>query len=203
MISASSTTLVILAGGRATRLGGIRKTLLRVGGRPILERIVEQLGALADERLALVHDADVPAIDRLRVVADARPFAGPVAALASGLRSAAGEVCMLVAGDMPFVSRAAFSYLLQIQAAEDAAVVVPFVDGHIESMHAVFKRREMLGAIEAAQAEGEQRLFKIFERLNARLVEEAELRGVDPELLTLFNVNAAEELAFAERIALE
>jgi GTP:adenosylcobinamide-phosphate guanylyltransferase len=49
-------SLVIMAGGRATRLGGVRKTLLDVGGRPIIRRILDELGPLADEQLLLAND---------------------------------------------------------------------------------------------------------------------------------------------------
>ena len=197
----SSRSLLILAGGRATRLGGVRKTLLRVGGKPILERIIDQLGPLASERLALVHDPEVAAVPGLQLIVDPEEYAGPMPALAHGLPHATGDTCLLVAGDMPFVSHAAFSYMLRLQQALDAAVVVPFVDGHIESMHAVFKRVQLLEAILTAQQSGEQRLFKVFESLDARLVEEAELRSIDPDLLTLFNVNSPDELARAEAIA--
>jgi molybdopterin-guanine dinucleotide biosynthesis protein A len=197
----ASTSLLIMAGGRATRLGGIRKTLVQVGGRPIIERIVEALAPLADDCLALVHDADLPSIERLAVVVDPRPYAGPMPALRHGLRSASGDVCMLVAGDMPFVSSAAFTYLMQVRAEEQARVVVPFIDGHIESMHAVFARRELLDALTTAEEAGEQRLFIVFQTLSARLVEADELRTVDPDLHTLFNVNSPDDLALAEQSA--
>src|SRR5262249_27508280 len=94
-------SLLILAGGRASRLGGVRKTLVRVAGRTILERIVDQLGAIASERLALVHDSDLPSIEGLKLVVDPRPYAGPVPAVGDGLPAATGDVCLLVAGDMP------------------------------------------------------------------------------------------------------
>src|SRR5579864_7779776 len=178
------TSLLILAGGRASRLGGVRKALLQVGKKPILERIIDQLGPLASERLALVHDSDLPPVEGLELAVDAREYAGPMPALANGLPAASGDVCLLVAGDMPFVSRAVFSEMLRIQATEHAAVVVPFVDGHMESMHAVFERTTLLAAIEAAQQHGEERLFKVFESLQARLVSEHELRAIDPELHT-------------------
>ena len=42
-VSASSTTLLILASVRATRLGGVCKTLVHVDGRPILEHSPEEL----------------------------------------------------------------------------------------------------------------------------------------------------------------
>jgi len=199
--------------GRIHRPGsssGGRQRLRHVSGgqagprrrnKPILERIVDQLRTLAGERLALVHDADLPPIEGLELVVESRAYAGPVAALANGLPAATGDVCLLVAGDMPFVSRAVFGEMLRIQAAESAAVVVPHVDGHIESMHAVFERRPLFHAIELAERTGEQRLFKIFESLNARLVGEQELRAIDPELHTLLNVNSAEDLDRANQIA--
>jgi molybdopterin-guanine dinucleotide biosynthesis protein A len=194
-------SLLILAGGRASRLGGVRKTLLRVGGRPIMERILDQLGPLADERLAVLHDADLAPPEGVRVLVDTHEYAGPLPALAHALGSASGAVCLLVAGDMPFVSGAVFRYLLRLQDQLAAAVVVPYIDGHIESMHAVFQRHAVFDAITQAQRVGEQRLFKAFESLQPRFVEEAELRALDPELHTLFNVNSAEDLARAEKIA--
>ena len=199
--AASRTSLLVLAGGRATRLGGVCKALLEVGGCPILVRQLESLRPLASECLALVQAADLPALDGLRQVIDPRPHAGPVPALAHGLRRASGDICMVIAGDMPFLSRAAFQYLLDVRAAEGASVAVPFVGGYIESMHAVVARRETLHALDAAQAAGEQRIFRVLQALNPRLVTADELRSVDPELHTLFNVNSPEDLALAERIA--
>jgi molybdopterin-guanine dinucleotide biosynthesis protein A len=190
-----------MAGGRATRLGGVRKTLVRVGGRPILQRIVDQLGPLADERVVLVHDADVAAPADVKLVIDTQEYAGPLPALAHGLTAATRDVVLFVAGDMPFVSQSAFQYMLTLQQEQDAAVVVPYIDGHIESMHAVFRRHDLVDGLAAAQRMGEQRLFKVFESLDARLVDEAELRSLDPDLYTLFNVNSPEELARAEAIA--
>jgi molybdopterin-guanine dinucleotide biosynthesis protein A len=194
-------SLLIMAGGRGSRLGGTVKAMVRVGGRTILERILDQLGPLADDRLALVHDEALAAPPGLRMVVDTREYAGPLPAMAHALPGATGDVCILVAGDMPFVSRDVFQYLLQLQARDAARVVVPLVDGHIESMHAVFRRQDLREALETAEREGEQRLFKVFESLDPRIVDEAELRSLDPELHTLFNVNSAEDLALAEKLA--
>jgi molybdopterin-guanine dinucleotide biosynthesis protein A len=194
-------SLLIFAGGRGSRLGGLRKATLVVGGRTILERVLDSLAPLADEHLALVPDDNWPQRKGLRFVLDPSPYAGPLAALAHGLRAATGDVCLLVASDMPFVSREAFTYLLELQAKTGASVVVPFVDGFVESMHAVVQRLALIEAITSAQPRGEQRLFKVLESLEPRLVHPAELRAVDPDLHTLFNVNTPEDLAEAERMA--
>jgi molybdopterin-guanine dinucleotide biosynthesis protein A len=196
---ATRVSLLIFAGGRGSRLGGVRKATLRVGGQTILERVLAALGPLADESLALVHDDDWPAIDGLRFIVDPKPYAGPLVALAHGLRAASGGVCLLVASDMPFVSREAFAFLLRLQQTDDRQAVAPFVDGYVESMHAVVQRDVLLEAINRAQAIGEHRLFKVLESLDARLVTTEELQTVDPELRTLFNVNTPEDLEHAEQ----
>ena len=197
-----ATSLILLAGGRGSRLGGTRKALVSIGGRTILERSLAALGPLADERLALVEDAaDWPPTNGLELVVDPRPYAGPLPALAHGLRVATGDVCMLLASDMPFVSREVFAYLLRLQASTGGKAVVPFVDGFIESMHSVVTRLALIEAIDRAEASGERRLFKVLEMLQPRMVDAEELRAIDPELRTLFNINTPEDLAEAERLA--
>jgi molybdopterin-guanine dinucleotide biosynthesis protein A len=193
-------SLVIFAGGRATRLGGARKAMLRVGDRTILERVLDALGPLVQERLALVDQLELPSLPGLQLVVDERPHDGPLAALAHGLQVARFDVCLLVASDMPFVSRDAFAYLLRMHAEESARVVVPYVDGHLEPMHSVVSRRALASAIEPFLASGERRLFRVLESLDPRLVHADEMRTLDPELRTLFNVNTPEDLAAAERL---
>ncbi|HTD79412.1 MAG TPA: NTP transferase domain-containing protein, partial [Chloroflexota bacterium] len=52
-----STAALIFAGGRATRLGGVNKALLEVGGATIVDRILAALGPLVDERVLLTNDS--------------------------------------------------------------------------------------------------------------------------------------------------
>ena len=191
----SGVSLLVLAGGRGSRLGGLRKPLLEVGGRPIVRRVLEALGPLAGERLVL---ADQPlAVDGARVLVDAAAHAGVLPALEQGLAQAKGEVSLIVAGDMPFVSRFAFGYLLERIEGVDA--VVPRVEGILQPMHAVIRREPALQAIRTALASGESRFFRVLETLERCEVTEAELRRVDPDLRTLFNVNTPEDLAAATR----
>ena len=100
-----------------------------------------------------------------------------------------------------FVQRSAFELLLRVQRDEAARVVIPRVDGFMQPMHCVVDRCATLGAIDVAMAHGEQRLFRVLEPLRPRIVGEAELREVDPEMRTLFNVNTPEDVERAERFA--
>lgn len=98
---------VILAGGRATRMGGGDKGLLTLGGETLLERVIERLSPQVDG-LALNANGDPERFARfnLPVLPDGVPdFPGPLAGVLAGLDWAAGEgarTIVTVAADTPF-----------------------------------------------------------------------------------------------------
>jgi molybdopterin-guanine dinucleotide biosynthesis protein A len=198
-----STSLLIVGGGRGLRLGGQRKALLDVGGRPIIARLLDALAPLVDEVLVLADDRTLETLGGVRLVLDAQPHAGVLPALAQGLATARGEVCLVVASDMPFVSRAAFEHLLTVQRHVAADAVVPRIDGVLQPMHMVVRRAPALQAVRTALASGEQRLFKALLAVHPHEVEADELRALDPDLRTFFNVNTPDDLVEARWMAHE
>jgi molybdenum cofactor guanylyltransferase len=192
---------LIFAGGRAARLGGVNKALLDVGGQSIVARILAALDPLVDERVLLVNDADLAELDQVRVVFDPTPHAGVLPALAAGLADAAGQVCLAVACDMPFVSTALFERLLELQIEADADVVIPRTAGFLEPMHAVYRREPVLRAIRAALGRGEQRMIGYLSDVRVREVDEHEWRLVDAAGAAFTNVNTLADLEDARRLA--
>lgn len=94
---------VILAGGRASRLGGISKPLARIGDRTLLDLAI---GAVPLDSVIVVVgplELTVPA-GVLRVREDP-PFGGPVAALIVGMTAVppAAQWVLLLAADQPTV----------------------------------------------------------------------------------------------------
>jgi molybdopterin-guanine dinucleotide biosynthesis protein A len=195
-------TALIFAGGRATRLGGVNKALLEVGGSTIIARILGALGPLVDERVLLANDAALePQVQDVRLVYDPRPHAGVLPALAAGLEVAMGELCLAVACDMPFVSERLFARMLDLQRQDEADVVIPRSAGYLEPMHAVYRTKAVARAIQAALARGDQRMISYFSDVRVREVAEAEWRDVEPAGQAFFNVNTPDDLAEARRIA--
>jgi molybdenum cofactor guanylyltransferase len=97
---------VILAGGAARRMGGGDKPLLDVGGRSMLQAVIEAVG-LPDIAISANGDPSRFADFNRPVLADG-DFAGegPLAGLLAGLHWAAGlgaEALLTVPGDMPFL----------------------------------------------------------------------------------------------------
>lgn len=78
---------LVLAGGLARRMGGGDKALIRIGGRPILERILERLRPQCSGIILNINgDPARYAFTGLPVVADEVPgFAGPLAGILAGL----------------------------------------------------------------------------------------------------------------------
>jgi molybdenum cofactor guanylyltransferase len=94
-------TAVVLAGGKAARLGGQAKPQLEVGGRTMLATV---LAAVEDaERRVVVGPPQVLPDDVLRV-REQPPGGGPVAALKAGLPAVGTDVVVLLAGDLPFLT---------------------------------------------------------------------------------------------------
>ncbi|TYP89728.1 molybdenum cofactor guanylyltransferase [Blastococcus xanthinilyticus] len=94
---------VVLAGGSATRLGGAAKPQLRVGGRTMLQAVLDAVRG-ATTRVVVGPPQDVPA-DVLLTREDP-PGGGPVAALRAGLAVVDTDVVAVLAGDLPFVTAA-------------------------------------------------------------------------------------------------
>lgn len=101
---------VILAGGKATRMGGGDKALLGVLGKPLLAHVIERLGPQV-ERLALNANGDPARLAQfgLPVIADTVPgFVGPLGGILAGMRWGAGQGFTHIAsaaGDTPFFPR--------------------------------------------------------------------------------------------------
>jgi molybdenum cofactor guanylyltransferase len=94
-----TTSALILAGGKATRLGGIAKHELVIAGRSIFDRQREVLAPRVAE--ILVSGAEVAGY---RTVRDAVEGAGPLAGIAAGLGAIATPWLVVVAGDMPHLT---------------------------------------------------------------------------------------------------
>jgi len=121
--SAPRADAIVLAGGRASRLGGADKPGLAVGGRSLVGSVVAA-AAEAGARLVVVVGPDRPELriraagrpgraradpagpgpaPRLRAVREDPPGSGPVPALRRGLAEVTAPWVFLLAADLPFI----------------------------------------------------------------------------------------------------
>ncbi|MFJ4690954.1 NTP transferase domain-containing protein [Streptomyces sp. NPDC088766] len=91
----------MLAGGGARRLGGADKPGVRVGGRALLDRVLD---ACADAETTVVVADPRPTVRPVRWAREDPPGAGPVAALGAGLRHATADSVVVLSADLPFLA---------------------------------------------------------------------------------------------------
>jgi molybdopterin-guanine dinucleotide biosynthesis protein A len=110
---------IVLAGGRAERLGGADKPGIVIKGSTLLDRVVA--AAHGAVRVIVVGPERDTASDVLWAREDP-PGGGPVAAIAAGLESVEEAWCLILASDLPEVGPAV-PLLLSAAAQVDAAVL--------------------------------------------------------------------------------
>ncbi|MFC7385717.1 molybdenum cofactor guanylyltransferase [Sphaerisporangium rhizosphaerae] len=91
---------VVLAGGRARRLGGEDKPGVSVGGLTLIERVAAAVPGAA--RLVVVGPPR-PGLPRAEFVREDPPGGGPVPALRAGLARVRAPWVALLAADLPFL----------------------------------------------------------------------------------------------------
>ncbi|WP_435181136.1 molybdenum cofactor guanylyltransferase [Halorussus sp. AFM4] len=177
---------VVLAGGYSRRFGDRDKALARLGGRPLLARVVAQLGTAtdrvvvscrADQRAAFADALDSPADPertadvRVRFAADPVPDRGPLYGFRTALRTVEAETCVLAACDAPFLDPRLVADLADRLAADPAAdgVAVRAGDGP-RPVPAAYRTAPALEGCDALLDAGEGRLSALFDRLAVRRV---------------------------------
>ncbi|GHC37103.1 NTP transferase domain-containing protein [Streptomyces cinnamoneus] len=101
---------VVLAGGAARRLGGADKPAVRVGGRPLLDRV---LSACAGAGRTVVVGPRRPTVRPVTWTREEPPGGGPLAGLAAGLRHVGAERVLVLSADLPFLEAEAVGALLE------------------------------------------------------------------------------------------
>lgn len=202
-IEAPPTLGLVLAGGRASRMGGGDKTLLKVGGSTILQRV---LARILPHCTAIVLNANGDpsrfAAFGFPVVADEVPdFAGPLAGILAGLEWAAREHPKIewtasVPGDCPFLPPDLIPRLHEARRAE-GKILACARSG--EWRHPVVALWPVALRVDLRRALFDEDLHKIelFTGRYGVAVAEWPDRPVDP----FMNVNTPEDLAAAADIA--
>jgi molybdopterin-guanine dinucleotide biosynthesis protein A len=190
-------TIAIQAGGCSQRTGS-DKALLPLAGRPLIEHMLMRVDGLGDDILVTTNQPWDYTFLGVRLVSDPVPGLGTLNGLHTALDAAREKSVLVLACDMPFVSRPLLEHLVSL--ASKADVVVPHHEGNYEPLHAIYKKQACLPAIEAALAAGENRLISFYPMVHVLPVEGSDLSRLDPMGLSFFNVNTLDDLAQAERI---
>jgi molybdopterin-guanine dinucleotide biosynthesis protein A len=135
---------LVLAGGAGSRLGGVAKPQLAIGGRTLLDRVV---GAVADAQRVVVVGPEQPVGRPVVFCREEPPGAGPVAAIAAGVPHASADVVVVLAADLPWIAPA-IPLLLAAAPPAGAAFLVDAA-GRLNYLASAWRRTALVRALAA------------------------------------------------------
>lgn len=185
-------TGVILAGGRASRMGGRDKAFAAVDGESIAARTVRLFHELFPQVLVATTRPERFRGLGVETVADRVPDAGPLGGIHAAMLASRHPHVFVAACDMPGLDADVIRFLVGRIGAADA--IVPCWENDVEPLHAVYAVR-CLPTIEGNLGRGEFGLREVLARLSVDWVSEDELRRLDGSTRSLINVNTPEQLA--------
>ena len=203
-------TGIVLAGGKSRRMGGRNKAFLELGGRPLVEIVIERMQSVCAEVLVVAGDTSPYTGLDVRLVEDRFRGVGVLGGLHAGLEAASHELALVVGCDMPFLNPGLLRAFAEWAKGYDVVVLrhappppqspsqsrgdVPKGQGRgfIEPLHAAY-RRTCLPAIEGAIRAGERRIVSFFPHVRVRYVTPAEVASIDPVLHSFRNINTPDD----------
>jgi len=190
----------VLAGGAARRYGGRPKGLVELGGRRILDRVVDAVRGVTGAPPLLVANApDGPGWrPDLHTVPDVRPGCGSLGGIYTAVASGTGPV-LCIAWDMPFVTAGLLRALVDGSAGYDA--FLPESDGkrRVEPLCAVYGPA-CAPAIERRLVRGDLKAIGFHPEVKVGTLPLERVREFGEPDVLFFNVNTPEDLERAEAV---
>lgn len=180
---------IVLCGGRGRRMGQDKATL-PIGPESLLARVARILAEVVSPIVAAARpDQPLPPLPPDVLIArDAFTDAGPLAGLAAGLTTLAPHrtAAFVCTCDHPLITPAFIRRVIELSPANAPAIVEH--DGRVFPLLGVYPVALVPLIIQRIQ-NGERRVRDLAAATNAKRIDAALLRNVDPPLHSLRNIN--------------
>jgi len=204
----------LLAGGKSSRMGE-DKAFLEFHGQTLLERALAVMAVVCDTVVIIGDPARFAKYSSAKyeagncetpkygpVVADIFPGCGPLAGIHAALAHSTSELNLMLAVDMPFVSKQLLAFLFATAEQNSAAVTVPRTSKGLQPLCAIY-RREFLAVSETALRAGKYKVDAAFSTVSTHEIDATELAAAGFAERSFFNVNTPEDRLTAEGEELE
>lgn len=192
---------IVLCGGESKRMG-VHKATLPFGSELMLQRVVRLLSQVVEPIVVVAAAGQrLPELASSVIVArDERECCGPLEGLRAGIAAISphADAAYATSCDVPLLSAAFVCRMIVELDEHDAAVPV---DGDLFHPLAAVYRISILASIELHLEHKHRRTSDLFNSVATHRVPVQDLRSVDPELLTLMNVNTPSDYAKALQLA--
>ena len=167
------TTLAILAGGKATRLGGINKALIEIEGETIISKIHRALGPICNEVIIISNQAQTDYRIPAKTHPDIIENCGPLGGIHSAFHHSSNEIILVVSCDMPFISINIANQLIDAYIKNQPKVdaVIPTLNGFNEPLLAIYSKRLSTKISEILSDRKGHRITDLLDKCNTIKVE--------------------------------
>ena len=179
-------------------MGGKNKALLSLGGQTILDRLCNTFQGLFDEVLLVTKDPVQYLSWDFMIVSDLFPLPSSLTGIHAGLFHASAPHAFITACDTPFLRPELIKALLdELEPKWD--VIMPVTEQGNQPLCAIYSKR-CIKPIERQLQNGDPKILNFFPKVKVKEIPEAELRSVDPDLISFFNINTPEDLTASEQM---
>jgi len=186
------TAAIILAGGKASRMGGIDKAFLKISREKLIDR---QLGLLRKLFKKIIIVTNSPRkyshLKDVKIISDIIPNLGPLGGLYSGLTASSSFYNFVVACDMPFLNVALIKYLIDIK--DNYDITIPKIDGKRHPLFGIYSKN-CIPVIEKMLKQNRLNVSSIFTSVRSHFIVREEIEQFDADLASLVNINTKDDL---------
>jgi len=197
----SPITIIILAGGKSSRIGLNKdKGKMKLLGVNLIDKVVSNIlstGLFLEKDILLIGPKKrFP--NYKRVIEDIYPQKGPIGGIFTGLYNSKTFYNLVIGYDMPFIEPKLIRYMVEYIDNYDA-VIPTHSQGLFEPLCAIYSKN-CLEIMENNIKNEKLSVRCIFPFLNIRLITEGEIKKFDPNLQSFFNINFKSDFSRAEKL---
>ena len=194
----SPCTGVILSGGLNTRFDGKNKAFVSIGGRRIIDRLLEVFSDLFDDIILVTNHPDQFLQWDLTIVTDIIDLRSSLTGIHTGLFYMKNPYAFFSACDTPFLKKELVEILVE-QIEQKLDIIMPQTAAGFEPLCAIYSKRCLKPAEDHLRA-NKVKIQWAFRSNRIKHIPENQLRTVDPELRSFLNINTPPDLARAEEM---
>ncbi len=196
VLPGTACTGIILAGGLNSRFDGKNKAFIRFGDRRVMDFIYDVFSAVFDEIILVTNQPAAYLEWDFTIVTDIFPVRSSLTGIHAGLFYAQTPFVFVTACDTPFLKKEIVETVIS-RIDPHAAVVIPETAKGTEQLCAAYSKI-CLPRMEQQIRNKQFQIKKIFRKLRVKKIPETVLRKADPDLISFFNINTADDYATAQ-----
>ena len=180
---------IILAGGQNRRFQS-HKALARIGGRTIIERMLEVIQQCFQKVYITTNTPDLFFNLGVPLIGDVVDQRGPMTGIYSSFVGTASRELFFVACDMPFIKKEVVELIRKTFRGQDA--VLPIYRGVPQPLLAAYSHN-VLPVLESLMKGNKRALWDLLKVIAAEYIPEKEISAADHEGRSFININTLEE----------